>query len=115
VINERGQIRNALNKSSNYDTTVRLLQILEEHQYIVCHTLSKDDHMQNLFFTHIEAMRQMIICSEVLILDATYKTNLYKLPLINAVGVSNIDNAKVLNTYQIAMAWVANEQEYTYE
>ncbi|CAG8664616.1 9369_t:CDS:1 [Ambispora gerdemannii] len=115
VINERGRIRNALNEGSNHDTTVRLLQMLEERQYVVRHTLSKDGHMQNLFFTHIEAARQTAICSEVLMVDATYKTNLYKLPLINAVGVSNIGNAKVLNTYQIAMAWVANEQEYTYE
>ncbi|CAG8766993.1 8571_t:CDS:2 [Cetraspora pellucida] len=36
-------------------------------------------------------------------IDATYKTNLYKLPLINTVGVSNIGNAKTLNTYQITI------------
>ncbi|CAG8797983.1 24617_t:CDS:2, partial [Cetraspora pellucida] len=40
--------------------------------------------------------------------------NLYKLPLINTVGVSNIRNAKALNTFQIIIAWVANEQEHTY-
>ncbi|CAG8697739.1 331_t:CDS:1, partial [Ambispora gerdemannii] len=90
---------NALNEGSNHDITVQLLQMLEERQYVIHHILSKDDHMQNLFFTHIEAARQMAIYSEVLIVDATYKTNLYKLPLINAIGISNIGNAKVLNTY----------------
>ncbi|CAG8841189.1 26692_t:CDS:2, partial [Gigaspora margarita] len=69
VINERDQIKNALNE---------------------------DGSMQNLFFTHIEVARQVAICPEVLIVDATYKTNLYKLPLVNAIGVSNIGNTKAL-------------------
>ncbi|CAG8811813.1 10466_t:CDS:2, partial [Cetraspora pellucida] len=88
------QIRNALNKGSNNDTTMQLLQMLEECQYVVRHLLSKDGCMKNLFFTYIEAARHAAICPEVLIIDATYKTNLYKLPLINSVE---------------------NEKEYTYE
>ena len=28
-------------------------------------------------------------CSEVLIVDATYKSNMYKFPLLNAIGISN--------------------------
>ncbi|CAG8812525.1 21135_t:CDS:2, partial [Cetraspora pellucida] len=115
IINERDRIKNALNEGTNHDTTMCLIKMLEERQYILHHLLTKDGHMLNLFFTHIEAARQVAICSEMLIIDATYKMNLYKLPLINAVGISNIGNAKALNTYQIAMAWVANEQEPTYE
>ncbi|CAG8525863.1 11929_t:CDS:2, partial [Gigaspora margarita] len=115
IVNECARIRNALNEGSNNDTTMQLLQKLEERNYIVRHLLLVDGYMRNLFFTHIEAARHTAVCSEVLIVDATYKTNLYKLPLINAVGVSNIGNAKSLNTYQIAMAWVENEKEYTYE
>ncbi|CAG8675510.1 1112_t:CDS:2 [Ambispora gerdemannii] len=101
--------KNALNENFNHNITVQLLQMLEKHQYVVHHTLSKDDHIQNLFFTYIKAARQMTICSEMLMVDTTYKTNLYKLFLINIVGISNIDNVKVLNTYQIAMAWIANK------
>ncbi|CAG8540275.1 8787_t:CDS:1 [Cetraspora pellucida] len=115
IINERDRIKNALNESTNHDTTMRLIKMLEERQYILRHLLTKDGHMLNLFFTYIEAARQVAICPEVLIIDATYKTNLYKLPLINTIGISNIGNAKALNTYQIAIAWVANEQEPTYE
>lgn len=72
-------------------------------------------HLLNLFFTHVDAAQQVATCPEVLMVDATYKTNLYKLPLINAVGVSNIGRkSNVLSTFQIAMAWLANEQEDTY-
>ncbi|CAG8659899.1 15352_t:CDS:2 [Gigaspora margarita] len=70
-----------------------------------CHLLSIDGYMRNLFFTHIEAAHHTTICLEVLIVDVTYKTNLYKLILINAIGISDIGNAKSLDTYQIAIAW----------
>ncbi|CAG8625957.1 3876_t:CDS:2, partial [Dentiscutata heterogama] len=92
-----------------------LLQKLEKRNYILRHLLSKDGYMRNLFFTHIEAASHTAVCPEELIVNANYKTNLYKLPLINAVGVSNIGNAKSLNMYQIAIAWVENEKKYTYE
>ncbi|CAG8497552.1 25207_t:CDS:2 [Cetraspora pellucida] len=85
IVNERDRIRNALNEGSNNDTTMWLLQMLEERQYIVCHLLSKDGCMKNLFFIYIEAAHCAAICPKVLIVDATYKTNLYKLPLINSV------------------------------
>ncbi|CAG8833285.1 4275_t:CDS:2, partial [Cetraspora pellucida] len=61
--------------------------MLEERQYIVRHLLSKDSCIKNLFFTHIEAAHRAAIYPKVLIVDSTYKTNLYKLPLINSVGI----------------------------
>ncbi|CAG8705270.1 45710_t:CDS:2 [Gigaspora margarita] len=70
IVNKYNKIRNALNKGSNNNTTMQLLQKLEECNYIVCHLLS---------------------------IDVIF------------------GNAKSLNTYQIAMAWVENEKEHTYE
>ncbi|CAG8664125.1 19474_t:CDS:2 [Cetraspora pellucida] len=115
IMLKSGASTQSIADGTNHDTTMRLIKMLEEHQYILHHLLIKNSHMLNLFFTYIEAVHQVAICPEVLIINATYKINLYKLPLINAVGISNIGNAKALNTYQIAMAWVANEQEPTYE
>ncbi|CAG8614803.1 14312_t:CDS:2 [Dentiscutata heterogama] len=90
---------------TNRDTTVHFLQMLDKRQYIVRHVLTKDSHMLNLFFTHNKAARQVAICPDVLIVNATYKTNIYKLSLINTVSVSNVGDSKALNTYTIAMAW----------
>ncbi|CAG8785275.1 20047_t:CDS:2, partial [Dentiscutata erythropus] len=87
IINERDQIKNALNEGTNRDTTVHLLQMLDECHYIVCHVLTKDGHLLTLFFTHNESAHQVAIYPEVLMVDATYKTNLYKLPLINAIAL----------------------------
>ncbi|CAG8522498.1 19153_t:CDS:2 [Dentiscutata erythropus] len=80
--------------------------MLDERQYIVRHVLTKDGYMLNLFFTYNEAAHQVAIYPEVPIVNATYKTNIYKLSLINAVGVSNVGDSKALNTYTIAIAWV---------
>ncbi|CAG8844163.1 39649_t:CDS:2, partial [Gigaspora margarita] len=86
-------------------------QILNIEQKELVHTM-----IRNVINEHDQIKNALneAICPEVLIVDATYKTNLYKLPLVNAVGVSNIGNTKALNTYQIAIAWVANEQKHIY-
>ncbi|CAG8615169.1 22756_t:CDS:2 [Dentiscutata erythropus] len=55
IMNERDRIKNALNEGTNCNTTMCLLQMLEECQYIVRHVLTKDGYMLNLFFTHNEA------------------------------------------------------------
>ncbi|RIB09919.1 hypothetical protein C2G38_2207503 [Gigaspora rosea] len=67
IVNERNRIKNALNESSNNDTTMWLLWMLEECHYVVRHLLSKEGYMKNLFFTHIEAARHAAICPDVLI------------------------------------------------
>ncbi|CAG8563470.1 4980_t:CDS:2 [Cetraspora pellucida] len=54
-------------------------------------------------------------CPEVLIVDATYKTNIYKFPLVSAIGINNVSNKKeALASFQIAMAWMENESEASY-
>ncbi|CAG8669603.1 768_t:CDS:2 [Dentiscutata erythropus] len=51
-------------------------------------------------------------CPEVLIVDSTYQTNIYKYPLISAVGINNISNKRgALASYQIAIAWIEDEKK----
>ncbi|KAG9295787.1 hypothetical protein G9A89_009016 [Geosiphon pyriformis] len=88
IINECGRIRNALNKGSNHDTTP-----VCSSSYII----KRWPYAKFVLYT-------LKLCVKWLYL-----------PFINAVGISNIGNAKVLNTYQIAIAWIVNEQEYTYK
>lgn len=87
--------------------------MLEERGYTV-RKKEKEGYLHHLFFTHKDSATKVMQCPEVLIVDATYKTNVYKMPLINCVGVDNIGNSKSLHTFQIGMAWVSNEVEETY-
>ncbi|CAG8814900.1 20963_t:CDS:2, partial [Cetraspora pellucida] len=48
--------------------------------------------------------------SEILIVDNTHKTNIYKYLLISAVNIKNISNKKeVLASYQIVITWIEDE------
>ncbi|CAG8767262.1 14497_t:CDS:2 [Gigaspora margarita] len=62
-----------------------------------------------------EAAKCVARCPEVLIVDAIYKTNIYKFLLISAIGINNVSNEKAtLVPFQIAMAWVEDETEASY-
>ncbi|CAG8833035.1 40353_t:CDS:2, partial [Gigaspora margarita] len=115
VVNERARIRLALNEGSNENSTQKLLKLLEERNYIVVPLKTTKGYLTHLFFSHVEAIKCVARCPEVLIVDSTYKTNVYKYPLVSAVGVNNISNEKgALASYQIAMAWMEDESEASY-
>lgn len=115
VVNQRARIRYALNEGPNADSAQKLLRLLQQRDYMIELLKTPEGHLTHLFFSHIEAAKHAAQCPEVLIIDATYKTNVYKFPLVSAVGISNITNEKgSLKTFQIAMAWIENEKEYSY-
>jgi histone-lysine N-methyltransferase SETD2 len=61
----------------------------------------------------IQRARQL---SDVIIIDATYKTNKYKMPFVNMVGVSNLGrDFKSLANFPIAGAWISSENEASYQ
>ena len=47
--------------------------------------------------------------STVLIKDCTYKTNRFNMPLLNLVGITNLNT-----TFEIGMAWLSGETESDY-
>ncbi|CAG8833937.1 38045_t:CDS:2, partial [Gigaspora margarita] len=66
-------IISAVNKvinSSNNDSAQKLLKLFEEHDYMA-------------------AAKCVMQCPEVLIIDSTYKTNIYKFSLVSAIGINN--------------------------
>ncbi|CAG8798360.1 21320_t:CDS:2, partial [Cetraspora pellucida] len=112
IINQCAQIRYALNEGPNADSAQKLLHLLQQHDYIIELLKTQHRYLMHLFFSHIEVAKHTAKCSEVLIVDSTYKMNVYKYLLVSAVGVSNIANEKgSLKTFQIAMAWIENENK----
>ncbi|XXG82502.1 hypothetical protein AAC387_Pa10g0434 [Persea americana] len=63
---------------------------LEKNNYIEYHT-SNDatDVIMNLFWAHQAYIQLLRAFPEVLIMDSTYKTNRYRLPLLEIVGVTS--------------------------
>ncbi|CAG8544874.1 18826_t:CDS:2 [Gigaspora margarita] len=113
IVNKRACIRLALNEDPNNNFTQKLLKLLEECNYMVVPLKTTKGHLTHLFFSHVEVIKCVARCSEVLIIDYTYKTNIYKYPLVSAVGINNIGSEKgALATYQIAMAWMEDEKVF---
>ncbi|CAG8843933.1 26994_t:CDS:2, partial [Gigaspora margarita] len=111
IVNEHAHIRFALNEGPNDDPMWKLLRFFEECSYIVIPSKTAKGYLTHLFF-HTELAKCIAKCPEVLIVDSTYKTNIYKYPLVSAIGINNISNKKgVLASYQIAMAWIEDENQ----
>jgi hypothetical protein len=62
-----------------------------------------------VLFAHPKSLAYLKSYTEVLILDCTYKTNKYKMPLLNAIGVDACQRS-----FCIAFAFLSGEEEEDY-
>jgi hypothetical protein len=86
-----------------------LVKELEISEYQ--HQLKTDTsgHITHLFFAHPQAVLQLKAYPDVLLMDCTYKTNRFKMPLMVIVGSTNLNT-----TFHVAYCFLANEGEEDY-
>lgn len=66
----------------------QLLKLLDDDHYVYRYNVCKDKVIvQDIFWTHRDFIKLFNIFTIVLIIDLTYKTNKYRLPLLKIVGV----------------------------
>lgn len=70
-----------------------------------------DEHgrIQNLYLAKTTLIQAYCDHHDILILDCTYKTNCYKMPLLNIIGVTGANS-----TLQIAVVFLRSEEESNY-
>lgn len=76
-----------------------------------------DGVMKSLFITHPMAIERAQRFPEVIIIDATYKTNVNGMPLVNIIGVDNLasENGDISpRSFFIASAAVSDEKGMSY-
>ena len=66
----------------------QLMMLLDRDQYIHWHRLKDDNVVRHLFWSHPDAVKLTNFCNLVFLIDNTYKTNRYKLSLLDIVGVT---------------------------
>ncbi|KAH1254730.1 Protein FAR1-RELATED SEQUENCE 5 [Glycine max] len=89
-------IKQIYNARSGYRSSIRgddtemqhLMRLLERDQYIHWHRLKDQDVVRDLFWCHPDAVKLCNACHLVFLIDSTYKTNRYRLPLLDFVGVT---------------------------
>ena len=84
-----------------------LISKLEKHQYVYfTRANSEETTLEDLFFVHPESIDMLNTFPTVLVMDSTYKTNTYRMPLFEIVGVTS---TKMM--YSVAFAFLSFEQE----
>ncbi|KAH1233275.1 Protein FAR1-RELATED SEQUENCE 5 [Glycine max] len=89
-------IKQIYNARSAYRSSIRgantemqhLMKLLERDQYIHWHRLKDEVVVHDLFWCHPDAVKLCNACHLVFFIDSTYKTNRYRLPLLDFVGVT---------------------------
>jgi hypothetical protein len=104
VYNARMQIR-ATNLGSRTPTEA-MIQELQRSSFIHTYKLDSEDRITHIFFPHPHSLQLIQKYPYILLLDCTYKTNHYKLPLLNIVGVSNVGT-----TFNVALCFIKQEAE----
>ncbi|KAL5142514.1 PKS-NRPS hybrid synthetase [Glycine soja] len=86
IYNARSAYRSSIRGDDS--ETQHLMRLLERDQYIHWHRLKDEDVVRDLFWCHPDAVKLCNACHLVFLIDSTYKTNRYRLPLHDIVGVT---------------------------
>ncbi|XP_008244221.1 PREDICTED: uncharacterized protein LOC103342376 [Prunus mume] len=102
------RIRNRTKEFAGRTQMQQLLTKLSEHNYIEWHRIS-GDIVTDLFWTHPINIDILRAFPHVLIMDCTYKTNRYRFPLLQIVGVTYTNM-----TFSAAYMYMNAEKEDNY-
>jgi len=84
-----------------------LISKLEKHKYVYfTRENSEETTLEDIFFAHLESIDMLNTFPTILVMDSTYKTNTYRMPLFEIVGVTSTKM-----TYSVAFAFLSFEQE----
>ncbi|GAU33210.1 hypothetical protein TSUD_144710 [Trifolium subterraneum] len=64
------------------------------------------EYLQDIFFAHPRSLSLLNSFPTILVMDLTYKTNKYNMPLFEIVGFTSTER-----TYNVGFAWLTNEKE----
>ncbi|CAK8539545.1 unnamed protein product [Lathyrus sativus] len=85
----------------------QLLKLLDDNNYVSQYRACNDEvTVQDIFRTHLDLIKLFNTFSTMLILDSTYKTNKYRLPLFEMVDVTSTEK-----TYVVGFAFLECEKE----
>jgi len=103
IYNARSAYRSSIRGS---DTEMQhLMKLLEWDQYIHWHRLKDEDVVRDIFWCHPNVVKLVNTCNLVFLIDSTYKTNRYRLPLLDFVGVTPIGM-----TFSASFAYLEGER-----
>lgn len=86
-----------------------LQELLDQHQYKHAFKQDQDGHIQFFQFAHPHGIQLANQYNRVYILDCTYKTNRFRMPLCHIVGMTPTNH-----TFSIALCFMQNKLTESY-
>jgi hypothetical protein len=86
-----------------------MLYELEVGKWEFNYQLDDNGHITQLFFTHPESLSLLKQYPEVLLMDCTYKTNRFRMPLLDILGSTSLNR-----TFFTAFVFLSGEKEGDY-
>ncbi|AES94826.2 OTU-like cysteine protease [Medicago truncatula] len=109
VYNERQQIWKA-NRGDKKPLQF-LISKLEEHIYTYySRTQLESNTIEDIFWAHPTSIKLFNNFPTVLVMDSTYKTNMYRMPMFEVVGVTSTDL-----TYSVGFRFMTHEKEENFD
>ncbi|KAH1264991.1 Protein FAR1-RELATED SEQUENCE 5 [Glycine max] len=95
-VNSCTTIKHIYNARSAFCSSIRgsdlemqhLMNLLERDQYIHWHRIKDEDVVRDIFWCHPDVVKLVNTCNLVFLINNTYKTNRYRLPLLDFVEVT---------------------------
>ncbi|KAF8412056.1 hypothetical protein HHK36_000009 [Tetracentron sinense] len=108
IYNARAAIR--LEELGGKTPIQHLFKCRNDLGYVTFHRMEeKNKNLTDLFFSHPTSVKLSRAFPNVFLLDCTYKTNRFRLPLLSIVGVTSTDR-----TFFSAFAFLSSETEVSY-
>ena len=103
IYNARSAFRSSI-RGSDLEMQ-HLMKLLERDQYIHWHKIKDEDVVCDIFWCYLDAVKLVNACNLVFLIDNTYKTNRYRLSLLDFVGVTPTGM-----TFSVGFAYVEGER-----
>ena len=85
-----------------------LMYLLERDMYIHWHVANDEEVARDIFWAHLDVVKLLNAFNILFFMDSTYKTNIYRLPLLEIVGVTC-----TALTFSVVFAYMEVEREKT--
>ena len=86
-----------------------MLHELWKSNYVHEYQLDQQYHITHLFFAHPTSIELLKRYPDVVLMDCTYKTNRFHLPLLDIIGSTGLNN-----TFYIGFIFISGETEEDY-
>ncbi len=90
-------------------TPIQALMLRLDDNYTSAHTKDAGNRIQHLFFSHKQSQELLRVNNDVLIMDCTYRTNRFKLPLLDIIGCTALNT-----TFYVGFCFMSQEKEEDY-